>query len=147
MMSSKKHIENHDKASRKEEFNCDTCDFQDTSRKALRNHLERSSGHKPSDKSHECKNCKIVLNSYYLLMNHRKKEHPTDKVCRYFRDGKCNFHASECWYSHEEKPHKNTSPTQVNNEYQDFQKASKNLPPDMKKMIDQLIKISSTKLS
>ena len=35
--------------------------------------------------------------------------------------------------------------TQVNNDYQDFQEASKNLPPDMKILIDQLIKILSTK--
>ena len=83
----KTNLENHEQISKKEEFNCETCDFQDTLIKALRKHLEISSGHKPSDKLYECKKCKIILNSYYLLMNHRKKEHPTDKVCRYLREG------------------------------------------------------------
>ena len=37
-------------------------------------------------------------------MNHRKSEHPTNKVCRYFLLSQCKFDENVCWYSHEDKP-------------------------------------------
>lgn len=48
-----KHIEIHEKKARLEEFNCETCDFQNTKRQALKKHLEESPGHKPSPKEYE----------------------------------------------------------------------------------------------
>ena len=36
-------------------------------------------------------------------MNHRKSEHPSRKVCRYFKDDCCQFTAKDCWYRHEDK--------------------------------------------
>ena len=76
-------------------------------------------------------------------MNHRKNEHPSDKPCRYFKEGKCNFTASECWYAHAVKPQGLKNPSCENESNEGFQMTSKNLPPDMKKLIDQLIKMSS----
>ena len=77
-------------------------------------------------------------------MNHRKKEHPSDKLCRYFKDGKCSFSASECWYAHGNQAQAKVFP---NAENADFREATKNLPPDMKQVIDQLIKISAKALN
>ena len=37
-------------------------------------------------------------------MTHRKEEHPSHKVCRYFLKGACNFNSEECWYLHETRP-------------------------------------------
>ena len=136
----KKHMEIHEQKSRREEFNCDTCDFQNTKRNALKNHLERSPGHKPCSKTYECRNCKTVFSSYYHLMTHKNNEHPTNKTCRYFKDGKCHFSASECWYKHDKIPEGERIKV---NENMDFQAATKNLPPDMRMLIDQIIKISS----
>ena len=73
-------------------------------------------------------------------MNHRKREHPTDKVFRYFKEGKCSFSDSECWYAHEKTPQGGkTKPS----ESEDFLAATRNLPPDMKKIIDQIIIMAS----
>ena len=96
----KKHIEMHERKSKMEEFNCETCPFQNTKRKALKEHLEVSPGHKPCPKEYECRDCKEIYNSYFNLMNHRSAKHPTDKMCRYFKEGTCNYEDEECWYSH-----------------------------------------------
>ena len=36
-------------------------------------------------------------------MNHRKREHPSNKICRHFRVDVCDFDAETCWYKHEDK--------------------------------------------
>lgn len=141
----RKHLETHVQESKKEDFNCDTCDFQDKSRKALKTHLEKSPGHKPSQKSYECRNCNETFNSYYNLMTHRKVTHPTKKTCRYYNEGKCSFSADVCWYSHETHENKEENEHEERNETQDFQEKTKNLPPDMKVLINQLIKMSQGK--
>ena len=134
------HMEIHEKKARLEEFNCETCDFQNTKRQALKKHLEESPGHKPSPKEYECRNCKLIFHSYYNMMNHRSLEHPTKKMCRYFKAGTCNHSDEECWYSHEKTP----STKKMNkNKAEDFQEKTKNLPPDMNMLIHQLIKIVS----
>ena len=52
------HIKTHERSARLEEFNCNSCDFPNTKRKALKDHLEAAPGHKPSQKDYECRNCK-----------------------------------------------------------------------------------------
>ena len=79
-----------------EKFNCDTCNFLNTKRKALKDRLEVSPGHKPSQKDYEGRYCKEVFRSYYKVMNHRSSEHPTKKTCIYFEQGNCNFSAEDC---------------------------------------------------
>ena len=69
-------------------------------------------------------------------MTHKNNEHPTNKTCRYFKDGKCHFSASECWYKHDKIPEGERIKV---NENMDFQAATKNLPPDMRMLIDQTI--------
>ena len=36
-------------------------------------------------------------------MNHRKTDHPSNRICRYFRNDECDFDAETCWYRHEVK--------------------------------------------
>ena len=36
-------------------------------------------------------------------MSHRKEVHPSNKTCRYYIKGECNFSADECWYAHKDK--------------------------------------------
>ena len=134
-------MENHERTSRMEEFNCNTCDFQDNKRKGLKDHLEAAPGHKPCPKEYECRDCKKVFNSYYNLMNHTSVEHPTKKACRYFKEGKCNFLDEDCWYSHERTSSVKVTP----DEEEDFQMGTKNLPPDMKVLINQIMKIALKK--
>ena len=76
-------------------------------------------------------------------MKHRAAEHPTKKACRYFKVGTCSFQAEDCWYSHEEKLPENENPNEITEEAQDFRMETKNLPPDMKMLINQIIKIAS----
>ena len=35
-------------------------------------------------------------------MNHRRDNHPTNKMCFYDEESKCSFSASQCWYKHKE---------------------------------------------
>ena len=36
-------------------------------------------------------------------MNHRRAEHPSNKICRYYQMDACDFNEDTCWYRHEEK--------------------------------------------
>ena len=140
----KKHMEIHERKSKMEDFNCDTCPFQNTKRKALKEHLEVSPGHKPCSKEYECRDCKERYNSYFNLMNHRSTKHPTNKMCRYFKEGKCNYEDDKCWYSHVKASHKTVN-KEVSDKNEDFQERTKNLPPDLNVLINQIIKIATEK--
>ena len=48
-----------------------------------------------------CYTCKEEFENYFHF--HRKKEHPSNKVCRYFKKKACIFEADICWYRHETK--------------------------------------------
>ena len=84
------------------QFNCEDCPFQAETRDDLRKHLQRTK-HKPSEYTEECYTCKMEFSSYWFLMNHRKSEHPSTKICRYFKVDACDFDAETCWYKHENK--------------------------------------------
>ena len=47
-------------------------------------------------------------------MNHRKSEHPSSKICRYFKDDCCQFTGKDCWYRHESKTSQSDSDVNVN---------------------------------
>ena len=90
-----------------QEWTCNDCSFQAHSSDELRNHL-RLTGHQPSRKLQDsksqiitCYTCKKEFLSYWSLMNHRKKEHPSNKTCRYFIKNQC-IHGANCWYRHDE---------------------------------------------
>ena len=76
-------------------------------------------------------------------MNHRNIEHPTNKMCRYFKEGKCNFSYDECLYSHEKTSPKKGPYNAAEREPTDFQIEAKTLPPDMNLLINQLLKMAS----
>ena len=73
--------------------------FQGENSLELRTHLRRS-GHIASDFQEECYTCKNKFKSYWHLMNHRKREHPSNKRCRYFLQNECVFDEMDCWYKH-----------------------------------------------
>ena len=50
-----------------------------------------------------CYTCKKEFESYWHLMNHRREEHPSNRVCRYFKQGSCDFEDGECWCKHTTK--------------------------------------------
>ena len=90
-------IENEDQL---KQFNCDDCPFQGENRIELKKHIQRTK-HCPSECIETCYTCKKEFLSYWHLMNHRKTEHPSKKICRYFRMQACDFDAETCWYRHE----------------------------------------------
>ena len=93
-----------------DEWNCNDCPFQGNNISELMNHLKLS-GHQPSetdevkrsifDDYKQCYTCKLEFNGYYNLMNHRKSVHPSNKRCKNYPVGKCQFD-KKCWYVHEE---------------------------------------------
>ena len=84
------------------QYNCKDCAFQGDSWSSLKKHIQ-SLRHNPSDFSEKCFTCKIEFNSYWTLMNHRREEHPSKKICRYYLKQECLFSSKKCWYKHEEK--------------------------------------------
>ena len=102
-------FENHMKTDHNEEvkiktkqYNCEDCPFQGENGVELKKHVQRTS-HNPSECTEECYTCKKEFVSYWHLMNHRRTEHPSNKLCRYFQDESCRFDAETCWYKHENK--------------------------------------------
>ena len=61
------------------------------------------SGHNPCDYKEQRYTCDKEFRNYFHLMNHRKEEHPSNKICRYFLLKSCIWEASACWYKHENK--------------------------------------------
>ena len=92
-------IHHQDDSVKARQFNCDDCAFQGENSLELKRHVQRTK-HNPSEYKEECHTCKKEFTSYWLLMNHRKSEHPSNKKCRYFKLEQCNFNAKTCWYKH-----------------------------------------------
>ena len=43
----------------------------------------------------------MCFGGFIPLMNHRKRTHPSTKICKNYSSGNCPFN-SECWYVHED---------------------------------------------
>ena len=63
-----------------------------------------------------CRSCKEKFEAKWQLMNHRRDNHPTDKMCFYDAEDKCSFSASQCWYKHKENRRSTTSETRSSNQ-------------------------------
>ena len=81
------------------QYNCEDCAFQGENGIELKKHIQRTR-HNPTEYNEKCYTCKKEFSSYWHLMNHRKLEHASSKICRYFKLNKCIFDASDCWYKH-----------------------------------------------
>ena len=91
-------LKNHTKlehADKLRQFTCEDCPFQGESSLELKKHVLRTQ-HIPSEYKESCYTCKEEFKNYFHLMNHRKKEHPSTKVCRFFLKQACIFEADEC---------------------------------------------------
>lgn len=82
------------------DWNCNDCFFQANNSEVLMNHLKLT-GHKPSpniedsrNNKVQCYTCNEEFLNFWSLMNHRKANHPSNRVCRYFLKGKC-IHGSK----------------------------------------------------
>ena len=102
-------LESHIKTNHAEEgvkkakqYNCKDCPFQGENSLELKKHIQRTN-HIPCEYFEECYTCNKEFPSYRLLMNHRKTDHPSSRLCRYFQIDECNFDAETCWYKHELK--------------------------------------------
>ena len=99
-----KHVRTYHKTEEKKskEYNCEDCPFQGENGLELKKHVQRTK-HCPSETKEECYTCKKEFPNYWQLMNHRKEEHPSNKICRYFKEDACQFTDVMCWYKHESK--------------------------------------------
>ena len=50
----------------------------------------------------KCYTCDLDVDGYVESMTHRKEFHPSNKYCRNFENGICQF-GNRCWYVHEEE--------------------------------------------
>ena len=116
----------HNKNVHSNQWNCQECDFQASTREILLKHCKIAVGHQPSmgQKQRlgqtgvmECYTCKSEFRTYHDLMNHRKQEHPSHKKCRYYVKRECVFSSDECWYLHED----NVNGNPLLNNHQSFQ--------------------------
>ena len=82
------------------QFNCMECEFQGTSITILNRH--KNGKHKGEEDVFRCNECDKQFGTNWNMMNHRSEEHGVKEVCRYFREGRCNF-GKTCWYDHKEK--------------------------------------------
>ena len=99
-----KHIRMYHKTEevKTKQFNCEDCPFQGENGLELKKHVQRTK-HCPSDYIEECHTCKREFPNYWELMNHRRSNHPSSRICRYFKDNCCKFDEETCWYRHESK--------------------------------------------
>ena len=56
-----------------------------------------------------CRSCKENFGAKWQLMNHRRDNHPTNKMGFYYAENECSFSASQCWYKHKENISSTTS--------------------------------------
>ena len=89
------------------QFTCEDCPFQGETSLELKKHVMRTQ-HTPSEYKERCYTCKEEFQTYFHLMNHRKREHPSTKICRFFLKEACIFESNECWYRHEIKSNKSS---------------------------------------
>ena len=75
-----------------------------------------------TESEHKCFACGIDFGNMYELMNHKKKNHPSDKPCSKYEVGECVYTAEKCWYSHDAQTQpKSPIPSHRNdNQSQDF---------------------------
>lgn len=86
---------------RVKQFNCKDCSFQGDNWTMLKKHIQIMK-HNPVEYNAQCYTCKNEFHSYWALMTHRKKEHPSNKICRYYLKQQCSFEDEICWYRHED---------------------------------------------
>ena len=84
-------------------YTCEDCNFEANKSIDLKKHVQTTM-HKAADSSEVCFTCNQEFGSYLSLMNHRKSDHPSNKICRYYAKGECIFDSSTCWYRHIDSP-------------------------------------------
>ena len=93
------HMENKKQT---KQFNCEDCSFQGTTSLELKKHT-KITYHNPSPYTEQCHTCSKEFKSYKEMMDHRKIEHPSKRLCRYFKEGTCIFENEKCWWRHSSK--------------------------------------------
>ena len=75
-------------------WNCDDCQFQSNKIEYLRQNL-KNKGHQPSESARrqssevkECYTCRKEFEGFTALMDHRAKQHPSNKLCKKIPDCK-----------------------------------------------------------
>ena len=110
--------EEHDDGS----WTCNDCQFQTNTSEGLRQHLKKN-GHQPSESSvrqtnemRKCYTCKKEFEGYTAMMNHRYKNHPSNKTCKNIPICTGWVNGNRCWYVHPElsgSSNKTTEETQI----------------------------------
>ena len=87
-------------------WTCQDCHYQTNSSEQLRHHL-KALGHQPSEASKRQSNeikifytCKQEFEGFKAMMEHRVKEHPSNRVCKNIPMCTGFVNGRKCWYLH-----------------------------------------------
>ena len=84
-------------------FNCNECLHTANCEKALRWHIfqTHNKGNPEITMNYSCNNCHQKFHQKKDLMFHVKREHTEGlAICKFFKEGKCNFSSQTCWFLH-----------------------------------------------
>ena len=82
------------------EYNCQECDFQaGNSQIILSKHmnLRHRNESQQSNDTFKCDKCQSQFSSKWTFYNHKRDKHGSDQDCKFYKQGRCSFPASECW--------------------------------------------------
>ena len=89
-------------------WTCNDCHFQTNTSEQLRQHLKKK-GHQPSESAtrqtneiRKCFTCRKEFEGYTAMMNHRYKNHPSNKICKNIPNCTGWVNGNRCWYVHPE---------------------------------------------
>ena len=86
-------------------WHCNDCAYEANTQTKLNEHLKNANHTAKIDQRRKnydhCYTCDLAVDGYWSLMNHRKDYHPSNKKCKNFENGICQF-GVKCWYVHEE---------------------------------------------
>jgi hypothetical protein len=54
----------------------------------------------PHDIQLKCHKCGETFENKTTLMNHKKKDHPSNILCKYYMNSKCRRTSEQCWFNH-----------------------------------------------
>ena len=88
-------------------FNCNECIHTANCEKALKWHTfhVHNRGNPEILMNYSCNTCHQKFHQKSELMSHIKKEHIESlAICKFFKEGECNFSADTCWFLHPKSP-------------------------------------------
>ena len=95
-------LKRHIKIKHSEQFTCNQCDFQASTKMILTKHIniKHRTGEDQLDGTLRCKECGEQFSTAWSMGNHMRDNHTKKTLCKFFKDGRCKFTETQCWNIH-----------------------------------------------